>query len=87
MPRKTRQEKILAQLRRLQKDQSQTNPDKKPEPESSTVSLNLEPLTAPTISQPKPTQEDYGYVISDLKKTTFFAAAAITFQIALSFIL
>jgi hypothetical protein len=81
MPKKTRQEKIVAQLRRLQNLQ-----EKAEEPQSlnkpQTVSLGSleQTLTATT----KTTEINYSHVLSDLKKTLLFAVAAIVCEIALS---
>ncbi len=89
MPKKTKQGKILAQLRRLQSTQvigNETNSLTK-----KSISLNLET----TVTDSKPTENvqtkifsyDYSYVIKDLRKTLFFVVIAIVFQIVLSFII
>ena len=86
MPKKTKQDKILAQLRRLQSNQSVVS-----EPRSSSktqVSLNLESITKESIDAGKaPTKissYDYSYVLLDLRKTLFFVVIAIIFEFLLS---
>jgi len=86
MPKRTRQEKMAAQLRRLQSlQQTQGAP-------STTISLEniTKDQSAETqvLTQPRtpvrPDVMDYTYVFSDLRKTLIFATAAIIFELALS---
>ncbi len=91
MPKKTRQEKILAQLKRLQ--QIQSSPTTKLEspvisdPIKAVVSTELKSLETKNnaVSEQNSTKSiDYSYAFSDLRKTLVFAAVAIIFEIILS---
>lgn len=89
MPKKTRQEKILAQLKRLQQLQSnQSVQNNKIEKETkTTIKVDLNPVETekPIVSRnEKKVDFDYSYVTKDLRKSLIFAAAAIIFEIALS---
>jgi len=87
MPRKTKQDKILARLRRLQG--SQTDPVEA-EPQKQTISLDLDSLKNEKVAEIAPTKgsvQDYSYVIADLRKTLFFVVVAVLFEIALSLFL
>lgn len=94
MPKKTRQEKILAQLKRLQ--QIQSSPATKLEPQAisapikSVVSTELKSLETRNnaVSSGNTTKTlDYSYAFSDLRKTLIFVAVAIIFEIILSLII
>lgn len=88
MPRKTRQEKILSQLRRLQREQTASQPKvEDSKPVVTTINLGSLDLPKAAPSPIKSEPQNYSYVFSDLRKTLIFAAAAITFQVILSFII
>ena len=91
MPKKTRQEKLLAQLKRLQ--QQQQNPDAVTTSTNSqssnqpVISLNLKSLETSPNTQNLPQRSaiyDYAYVYTDLRKTLIFAVLAVIFEFALS---
>ncbi len=90
MPKKTRQEKVLAQLKRLQQQQNPSvtsSSATQPSVEKSTVSLNLKSLETSQNTQPsqqKSATYEYAYVYKDLKKTLIFAVLAVIFEFALS---
>lgn len=89
MPKKTKQDKILAQLRRLQTNKSiALDPV---EPAKPTVSLDLKSTNAVTKSSENTTtkvsNQDYSYVIKDLRKTSFFVVVAVVFEFILSILL
>jgi hypothetical protein len=81
MPKKTREDKILARLRRLEKDTSSTrdgvSSNNQAEPKITYESV----ATGQTSIQSKPLGVDYSYVYKDLTKSLLFAAAAVIFQI------
>ncbi len=89
MPRKTRSKKILAKLHRL--EQSQTPVEEAAvqdevtaSPAAPVVSYQFKPSetvtkTATTIAS----HLDYSYVYKDLRKTLFFATAAVIFEVLL----
>jgi len=86
MPKKTKQAKILAQLRRLQEAQNVNR-----EKTQSKIALDLTKEKT-TIEKEesqaiKSSPRDYSYVISDLKKTLLFVVLAVIFQISLSLII
>lgn len=87
MPKKTREEKILARLRRLEQEQDTTSSQSgetgtKPKPQL----ISFQQSTRPQLdfSKPNRTVTDYSYVYSDLTKSLLFAAVAIFFQIILA---
>lgn len=82
MPKKTRQEKILAKLHRLQQEKETVSGNSLPTVETK-ISLNLKTVN-PTISVPTGAPNDYSYVYSDLRKTLIFAVVALIFEVALS---
>lgn len=82
MPKKTRQEKILVQLRRLQQ---QTNREQKVSLDKvPSISSIIKPLQPEKITSIKTEIVDYSYVFSDLRKTLSFAFGAIIFELVLS---
>jgi len=81
MPKKTRQAKVIAQLKRLQTMQG--NPTNT-EQTVKTGTINLKDIPVTNPIQPKPQTIDYRYVLSDLKKTAIFAVVAIVFEVVLS---
>lgn len=86
MPKKTRQEKILAKLKRLEKTSEPPIESHSSTPLIS-VSTNLKSLETTGIVSETPTvkvSSDYSYVYKDLTKTIIFAVVAIVFQIILS---
>lgn len=98
--RKTRQEKIIADLRRQLQTQEPLQPSAattvastyslpqaKPivQPSSHTLTSNLKPNTL--VRQQADASSAYTYVISDLKKTLLFTTIAIAAQIGLYIIL
>ena len=95
MPKKTRQEKILAQLKRLQQQQNivsnptiETKPaDAQPEFKIASTLKSLE-TKENSVSSPINTKElDYSYAYKDLRKTLLFVSLAIIFEIILSRVL
>lgn len=88
MPKKTRQEKILAKLRRLEKDQAplETNsPGLVGTTEIPQVSFQLKTETNSAASVPtRVASFDYSYVYKDLTKSLVFAAVAVILQIVLA---
>lgn len=90
MPKKTREEKILARLRRL--EQGIPNPtldnSEKPETRPSSTGYSLKKLAdepKPTSSfSTKNTEVDYSYLKSDLKKVAILTFGALLIQVALS---
>ena len=92
--RKTKQEKIIADLRR--KIEMQSPPTTSPAAISNTYSIpsvkisspvaNLRPDFRPRGSQ-QASNSSYAYVISDLKKTVILTIIAIAAQIGLYFVL
>lgn len=91
MPKKTRQEKILAQLRRLQQQtKTQAFPEKdekfKPVVDGSELKSLERPLSITTAPVFKSEIENYNYVIRDLKKTLVFASAAVFFELFLNLV-
>jgi len=99
MPKKTRKEKIIAELRRKlensnqyvpQKHESNTVHEIKPNEKiiTGTYKLNLQS----TQKQETPKKNiintsGYGYVTSDIRRISFFTVLAISFQLALFWIL
>lgn len=87
MPKKTREEKILARLRRLEKDQNQpkvVNGEDQPSSIAPKISFDFKsPANVPTTSPTTPTSADYSCVYKDLTKTIVFAACAVIFEVAL----
>lgn len=91
MPKKTRQEKIVAQLKRLQKQQA-SQPEKPvnevtQSPTISVVSPTLEslrPNLSVELSPNKETLINYSYAVADLRKTLVFVVVAIIFEFILS---
>ena len=87
MPKKTRQEKILAKLRRLEKDQSPiiSNNQSSVETEIPKVSFQLKAETNPAAAATvRSTVSDYSYVYKDLRKSLVFAAVAAIIQVVLA---
>jgi len=94
MPKKTREEKIAAQLRRLKQQIAsqeigpQEVPDTKTPPVSSpTISLDSLAIKSPAatpLAKPKLDRYSYSYVSSDLKKIAVLAAAMIIFEISVN---
>ena len=88
MPKKTRQEKILARLRRLEKDQEPTTASEQNlvgTTEIPKVSFQLKTETNPAAASTiKATSFDYSYVYKDITKSLFFAAVAVILQIILA---
>ncbi len=92
MPKKKRQEKILAQLKRLQ--QLQVTPESSVvlNPETSTTTKfnipadlkSLETKTNPSFTSASSKVLDYSYAYKDLRKTLIFVAVAVIFEIVLS---
>lgn len=88
MPRKTKREKILARLRRLQ---NRVEDETKPvvtQP-SVQISLDSKPKTLDTKSQIKQLESDtltydYSYVYKDIRKIIILTAIALTLEIFLS---
>ncbi len=91
MPKKTRQEKVVAQLKRLQQQQAVVSNS----PESNlaekqptlTISTDLKSLETKAPSEQitqKTVVADYSYVYKDLRKTLIFVSVAIIFEIILS---
>jgi hypothetical protein len=81
MPKKTRQAKMAATLRRLQSQQTETTspPTEKPGPVNLQNIVSSEPIKSPAV--------DYSYVYHDLRKTTIFSVVAVIFEIALSVVI
>jgi hypothetical protein len=86
MPKKTREEKILARLRRLeQSNETITEVSEPSAPTSSGYSLkNISPPTKSTPITSTSTEVDYSYVRSDLKKIAILTVAALLIEVALS---
>lgn len=92
MPKKTRQEKILAQLKRLQQIQNPTNGSSleslgNTEPKNTIASTELKSLETKNnvVSNQTSTKTiDYTYAFSDLRKTLIFVSVAIIIEIILS---
>ncbi len=92
MPKKTRQEKILAQLKRLQQQQNSiANPIVESNSTNSrpgiNITSNLKSLETKENSTFSPTNTkviDYTYAYKDLRKTLLFVSLAIIFEIILS---
>lgn len=90
MPKKTRQEKILAQLKRLQQRQTQpTQPDTTTQENPSKIEVStglksLEPKNNVVSAGETSKELDYSYAYKDLRKTLFFVSIAIIFEIILS---
>lgn len=86
MPKKTRQEKIIAKLRRL--ESSQNIPDEaaqqNQENKTPTISLDLKSENTQDIQTNSTSIWDYSYVYKELTKSLIFAALAIGFQIILA---
>ena len=86
MPKKTKQDKILAQLHRLQSNQ--TISESNVNPPKATVSLDLDNINVVAKQIPttaiKVSNQDYSYVTKDLRKTLFFVVVAIIFEFFLS---
>ncbi|HSX58138.1 MAG TPA: hypothetical protein VLE47_02585 [Candidatus Saccharimonadales bacterium] len=88
MPRKTRSEKILAKLRRLEREQTPSQPGEEVAPINQTTPSKIayEFKAEEKQQQPAPIRTmaiDYSYVYKDLRKTAFFAAVAVLFEIVL----
>lgn len=92
MPKKTRQEKILAQLKRLQQQQnSVANPTAEQNSNlvrpAITITSNLKSFETKENSDFAPINTkvmDYSYAYKDLRKTLIFVSLAIIFEIILS---
>jgi hypothetical protein len=92
MPKKTRQEKILAQLKRLQQQQSNPlveNTIAQPSFESENVpaKINIKSLESSNSNEQtaqKQTSYDYSHVSKDLRKSLIFAVVSIVFELVLS---
>ncbi len=86
MPKKTKQDKILAQLHRLQSNQTMS--DNNVNQTKTTVSLDLDNINVVAKQTPsiavKVSNQDYSYVTKDLRKTLFFVVVAIIFEFFLS---
>lgn len=86
MPKKTKQDKILAQLHRLQSNQ--TISESNLNPPKTTVALDLEKINVVAKQTPtaaiKASSQDYSYVTKDLRKTLFFVVVAVIFEFFLS---
>ena len=90
MPKKTRQEKILARLHRLEKEQNNSveiNFNNSEKSQSPRVSYEPKEETNPTKERQSSENINYAYVYSDLKKTLFFAAVAVIFQVVLGILI
>ena len=87
MPRKTRSEKILAKLRRLESNQTlTTNPTGASETPIPATKIAYEYKSSDSKvvkTATKQDLEDYSYVFSDLRKTFAFVACAVAFEIIL----
>ena len=77
MPKKTRQQKIISQLRRLQDTQVQ-------KPDQPSPVVKLKDLATPQVAAIKKEPLSYRYVFTDLRKTVIFVAGAIIFEVVLS---
>ena len=87
MPKKTRQEKILARLRRLEGSQTRVEgvqPTIEQLPEGPKVSFVLKPKTSQPTTATSADVVDYSYVYKDLTKSLIFAAVAVTLQVLLA---
>jgi hypothetical protein len=90
MPKKTRQDKILAKLRRLESTQPTEKTDAL-QPQSK-ISVNLDSTFSNNenkslTNQSTKAQFDYSYVVVDLKKTVFFVVVAVIFEVSLSLVI
>lgn len=87
MPKKTRQEKILARLRRLEQEktaitaQTEQNSAKTVAPK---ISYQFEGGLKTQETVTAKVTADYSYVYKDLTKSLLFAAVAIIFQFLLA---
>ncbi len=81
MPKKSRQQKIASQLRRLQEAQNPRSSS------NQTVSIKINDFTPKPTVEVKREQTNYRYVFVDLSKTVVFVVAAIIFEVVLSFTL
>ena len=90
MPKKTREEKILARLHRLERENSQQLP-----PETNATQVEITKPSGISLKQISPAKAqaplhhnietvDYSYVAGDLKKTLILTAIALLFEIVLS---
>ncbi|MDP2671744.1 MAG: hypothetical protein Q8P13_04800 [bacterium] len=95
MPKKTREEKILARLRRL--EQAKQSPEGvAPMPNSTTAEATSSAYNIKNLHKtekiPEPAKVrtevvDYSYVKTDLRKTAVLTAAALVIEIGLSLFL
>ncbi len=88
MPKKTRQEKILARLRRLERVQEPKTANEQNlagTTEIPKVSFQLKTETNPAAASTiKATSFDYSYVYKDLTRSLIFAAVAVIIQVVLA---
>lgn len=85
MPKKTKQEKILARLRRLEQVQS-SDTSVSPSTEIPKISFKVPSDSQPSVSaMPSVSIQDYSYVYKDLRKSLLFAALATLLQVVLAF--
>ncbi len=89
MPRKTKKQKILAKLHRLERETDQVETPKKTTPSQVKVSsegltlTNLKPQ-APSKISTKESKKDYSYVYKDIRKILILTVIALFVEIALS---
>jgi hypothetical protein len=88
MPKKTREEKILARLRRLEKTQAESEATPAPTAGKSNFSLNdvekNKPSTSTTTHSSNRAALDYSYVKKDLRKIAVLTVAALLVEFVLS---
>jgi hypothetical protein len=89
MPKKTRQEKILSQLRRLREQTENTHlaslsPTEQPVREKPSYEITSLGKVKNAASASKIEVEDYSYVYKDLRKTVVFVTLAVIFEVILS---
>ncbi|OGY29335.1 MAG: hypothetical protein A3F35_02295 [Candidatus Woykebacteria bacterium RIFCSPHIGHO2_12_FULL_45_10] len=93
MPRKTREEKILARLHRLERtaptlESNANEPTAVKEKKASGVRLEEAHVNIPLpIATRSNERTDYSFVLTDLRKTLFLTAAAVLIEVVLSYIL
>lgn len=87
VPRKTKQQKILSKLRRLeQKPASETSTEVRPEISLEGLSTSAVNLRPEATDQPTPKDDryNYSYVYKDIRKIFILTAIALALEIILS---
>ncbi len=85
MPKKTRQEKIISQLRRQLRDTSISQPQPKTQmslPKTNEYTPDFNSKQTNNVAK-----TDYSYVKSDLKRISLISLGALIFEIALYYLL